>query len=84
MITYEVEYTDTFGGEANYCWVKRATIESPFSDDVSHALAIKRLKHAAKKAMGISGIKGEWCDSGDFFEFRPRSLLTVLFIQARY
>jgi hypothetical protein len=22
----EVEYTDTFGGEANYCWVKRETL----------------------------------------------------------
>jgi len=26
---YEVEYTDTFGGEANYCWVKRATVTMP-------------------------------------------------------
>ena len=23
-MTYDIEYTDTFGGEANYCWVKRA------------------------------------------------------------
>ena len=22
---YEIEVTDTFGGEANYCWVKRGT-----------------------------------------------------------
>ena len=25
---YYIEVTDTFGGEANYCWVKRFTVES--------------------------------------------------------
>jgi hypothetical protein len=25
---YAVEVTDTFGGEANYCWVRRYTIKS--------------------------------------------------------
>lgn len=84
MTTYEVEYTDTFGGEANYCWVKRATLESPFVGGISNQLATKRLKRAAKEAMGIGGVKGEWFDYGDSFEFRPRKLLTVLFISARY
>lgn len=28
VFTYFVEVTDTFGGEANYCWVKRYLIES--------------------------------------------------------
>ena len=23
---YQIEYTDTFGGEANYCWLKRAPV----------------------------------------------------------
>lgn len=26
MQTYEFEITDTFGGEANYCWVRKHTI----------------------------------------------------------
>lgn len=26
--TYSVEFTDTFGGEANYCWVDRFTVEA--------------------------------------------------------
>ena len=26
---FNVEYTDTFSGEANYAWVKRATITMP-------------------------------------------------------
>jgi hypothetical protein len=26
MKTFNIEITDTFGGEANYCWVKRYTV----------------------------------------------------------
>jgi len=29
MNSYQIEYTDTFGGQANYCWVKRAKIHMP-------------------------------------------------------
>ena len=29
MNKYDVEYTDTFAGESNYCWVKRAVITMP-------------------------------------------------------
>ena len=29
MFTLDVEYTDTFGGEANYCWVDRKQLELP-------------------------------------------------------
>ncbi len=28
MNTYLIEITDTFGGEANYCWVKRYRVEA--------------------------------------------------------
>jgi hypothetical protein len=28
---YEIEVTDTFGGEANYCWVKRGHNKVPQS-----------------------------------------------------
>lgn len=26
---FEYEYTDTFAGEANYCWVERGTVSVP-------------------------------------------------------
>ena len=26
---FKFEYTDTFGGDANYCWIKRGTISVP-------------------------------------------------------
>ena len=28
MTTYNVEVTDTFGGEANYCWVHRYSVRA--------------------------------------------------------
>ena len=28
MNTYQFEITDTFGGEANYCWVKHYQVEA--------------------------------------------------------
>lgn len=37
---YQIELTDTFGGEANYCWVRRATFEAPA--DAPTALIVRR------------------------------------------
>ena len=28
MNTYQIEVTDTFGGDANYCWVRRYTFKA--------------------------------------------------------
>lgn len=28
MQKYDIQWTDTFGGEANYCWVENSTIEA--------------------------------------------------------
>lgn len=38
-MTYDVEMTDTFGGDANYCWVTREKIEA-----TSHKQAITKFK----------------------------------------
>lgn len=51
MNIYEYEYTDTFAGEANYCWVKRGKVAMPElthygytgSPDGSYARAFKAL-----------------------------------------
>ena len=71
-MAYSVEYTDTFGGEANYCWVKRARVDGP------NDAAVKR---AAKAAMGLTGVRGTWDSYGDAFTFHPRGSCTVLFVQ---
>lgn len=37
-----IEMTDTFGGEANYCWVKRAKIDGSFENNRKLLKAIRK------------------------------------------
>lgn len=78
MDTYNVEYTDTFGGEANYSWVTRATIEVP--QNASRALVMRH----AKAAIGLTGARGRVDHHGDMIEFRPYRSCTVMFITFDY
>jgi len=41
---FQIELTDTFGGEANYTWVRRATFEAP--DNATRAVIVRRAKRA--------------------------------------
>jgi hypothetical protein len=74
---YDVEYTDTFGGEANYCWVRRATLKQ----DYINTAAIKR---AAKASVGIPGLAGRWENWGELLCFRPYKMCTILFVTPHY
>jgi len=87
---WEIEYTDTFGGEANYCWVNRAEISVlPQERDTVYTSASgaakKRRAYAldvvrkAKAAMGLTGARGKSYWHGDSWEFRPYGCCTVLF-----
>ena len=92
MSTFDVEYTDTFGGEANYCWVRRAKVSVPElthyrytgSTDGSYAKANKaqqrQLMRKAKAAVGITGVRGRTYSHGDMIEFRPYGMATVMFV----
>ena len=61
---YNVEITDTFGGEANYCWVKRGTTTA------------KTRRGIIKAVKDLAGWT-DWCrvkvvySSVDFIEIRP-------------
>lgn len=74
----EVEYTDTFGGEANYCWVKRETLTLPVG--ISDTAIMRR----AKAAMGLTGARGRVESYGDGFRFVPYRSATVMFVQTVY
>ena len=74
MLTINCEMTDTFGGEANYSWVRRATVE--LSQDASRRAIVR----AAKSALGINGVRCETTDFGDMVEIRPRQSCTVAFV----
>lgn len=71
---YCVEVTDTFGGEANYCWVNRYALTLP--DGASDA-AIMR---AAKRAADYSGCRGRWENFGEDLAFYPRGACIVMFV----
>lgn len=73
IITYQAEYTDTFGGEANYSWVQRRTFEA--SDKAPNHVLVRR----AKKAVGLCG-RHRTEDIGDIIAVYPRGSCTVLFI----
>ena len=69
---YRFELTDTFGGEANYSWVKRGFVVAETDQQ-----ALRK----AKKELDMSGLKGrsEYDGVGDV-RFEPRGSCTVLFV----
>ena len=90
MNKYNVEYTDTFGGDANYSWVKRATVTMPElthdgydgSNGYSRANRIEKreLMRKAKAAVGLTNVRGVTSNHGDMIEFRPYRMATVMFV----
>ena len=74
---YEVEHTDTYGGEANYCWVHRYDIESKGN---THKAERASLVRQAKALCGLTGARCETHDYGDMIEIRPRGLCQVIFV----
>lgn len=90
MNTYEYEYTDTFAGEANYCWVERGKVTMPElihygydgSSNYSKAnkTAMRELIKAVKAEVGLTGVRGKTEHYGNMSEFRPYGMATVLFI----
>lgn len=75
----DIEYTDTFAGQANYSWVQRETIElHPSSSD-------RQIVQHAKAAIGLSGVHCTRSIHGDgTIELRPVRSCTVLFITPRF
>jgi hypothetical protein len=70
--TYTVEYTDTYGGESNYSWVKRLTL--------THTGTDRSLVRKVKKALGLNGVRAHVHYHGDTIEIRPSGMCTVAFI----
>lgn len=91
---YQIEYTDTFAGDANYSWVKRASVNMPelthygYDGGTNYAKANKiyqrELMRKAKAAVGLTGVRGTTSSMGEGYEFRPYGSCTVLFVTADY
>lgn len=78
MDTWIVTVTDTFGGEANFSWVRKYSFSAP--PDASQRLLMRR----AKAAAGMSGVRGNTDSYGDSFTFRPSGCCVVAFIELDY
>lgn len=74
---FDIEVTDTIGGEANYSWVRRYSIDLP--DNASQA----RVMRAAKRTADFSNVRGVTSALGDGFEFRPYGMAIVMFVTWR-
>lgn len=74
MIDVFVEETDTFGGEANYSWVRRHTFKVPPTIDT---------RSLVRKAKAVAGWANKRCRRetyGECVALYPRGECTVLFI----
>jgi hypothetical protein len=86
-MSYRVELTDTFGGEANYSWVRRAIVESP-NEGKQNAQGRgnyqKTVMRRAKASVGMNGVRGVTTSYGDGYAFRPYGLCQVMFVSWEY
>ena len=78
MVTWDIEVTDTFSGQANYCWVNRYEITT--AGDISYLALVRRIKSVT----GYSGIRGQTYVSGDYVEIRFPARCVVIFANVRY
>ena len=70
----KIEVTDTFGGEANYSWVKRYELD-PLDNQTN-----KQLIRRVKKVIGWTGVRCKKQDFGDMIELKPANFCNVCFI----
>lgn len=70
---WNIEHTDTFGGEANYCWVNRSTIELP--DTYKQSWIVRKVK----EQVGWTGIRCSVSDWGSYLEIKPQGMCQVVF-----
>ena len=93
MHQYKFEYTDTFAGEANYCWVRRGVVSVPElvhygytgCADGSYSKAdkaqMREVMRKIKAELGLTGVRGVRESWGDVEVFKPYGMATVLFVE---
>jgi hypothetical protein len=75
-LTAQFEHTDTFGGEANYSWVRRHTHEFHENADT------KEIVRAARKWAGFEHVPCDVHDMGEVIDIRPKdgTVCQVVFV----
>jgi hypothetical protein len=77
---YSFEYTDTFGGEANYSWVKRGSVFIPIIKGEHYKKEETRIIKAVKQALGLTGIRCAKYWQGETLCLKPSGSCTIVFI----
>jgi hypothetical protein len=75
-MSWTVEYTDTFAGEANYGWVRRRKIGNEWGMRPSRRMLVGR----AKKLLGLNGVPCKVEEYGETITLRPQGQCTIVFI----
>lgn len=93
MHKFKYEYTDTFGGDANYSWVKRGTVYAPElthygytgSTDGTYSKAdkaqMREVMRQVKAELGLTGVRGVRESWGNIEVFKPYRSNTILFVE---
>jgi hypothetical protein len=77
MSIIRLEVTDTFAGEANYCWVYRSEIQFAGEKEPSRRRIFRELRELAGWPVSVR-LAVE--DYGDQWVVRPRGLCQVAFV----
>jgi len=79
MSSAYIEVTDLYGGEANYCWVKRYELED--IDGLTTNQIVRRLKRLAE----LNGVR--WrkvAECGDYIQYKFIGWYATAFIIMEY
>jgi len=77
MNTFNIELTDTFGGESNYSWVKRDHLTTKKSSR-------RAIVQKAKAWAGFTGLRCVVDDFGDMISIKPNGICQIAFITFDY
>lgn len=73
--------TDTFAGELNFCWKRDALIYCPDRPGEDWQKKRQRVYRAARKALGMTGLRGAKADFGDLINFRPAGACMAMIVE---
>ena len=76
-MTAQIELTDTFGGEANYSWIKRHEFETD-------GLTDNQIIRKARKLIGLDGVQTTKSDCGDMIQWNIKGACLVAFLTFNY
>jgi len=81
-MTIAYEMTDTFGGEANYSWVKRGTVQVRERGQWGESFANyeRRIVRAVKAELGLTGVRCQRESYGEQIVLRPVGYCHIVFI----